>query len=192
MGKAHYSMFVIFLLMSSLYGQIADSTRQKSDLMVGDPAPTFYLKSLNNEKFFISDYVGEPRRFNESPRKVVILSFFASWCLPCRKEIPALEKLTAQYKKHQLAVFLINTGENFDTVVKFQNEEKYQSKILLDHYGIVAARYCKSDQDDRIHLPHTVIIGKDGRILYSKSGYREGDIAELEKILNDALPSQEG
>ena len=57
-----------------------------AEIKVGDPAPTFFVRTIDNKNFFLSDTLkkSEP----------IVLSFFATWCLPCRKEIPVLDTLS--------------------------------------------------------------------------------------------------
>ena len=61
-----------------------------AEIKVGDAAPTFYARDLNEESFFLSDSLKE-----QTP---TVLSFFATWCVPCIKEMPILDTLSREYK----------------------------------------------------------------------------------------------
>lgn len=153
----------------------------------GDAAPTFYLPTLNGDKFFLRDFVGTPREFKQTPRRHLVLSFFASWCAPCRKEIPELQALRKKYPGDEYEMVLINTGEKVETVQKIVKEQNYWLPVLLDPYGVVAKKYCPVDQSGAIMLPTLVIVGKDGIIHYIRTGYEEGDIGLVEQILKNLV-----
>ena len=59
------------------------------ELKVGDPAPTFYIRTLEEKNFFMSDTLKHD--------KPIILSFFATWCIPCREEIPVLDSVRQEF-----------------------------------------------------------------------------------------------
>jgi thiol-disulfide isomerase/thioredoxin len=161
-----------------------DSSRTPAAILkVGQKAPTFFLKTLEGTDFYLRDYVGEPRAFNKSPRKYVLISFFASWCKPCRREIPELEKLVSKYRSDSLAVFLMNAGDDETKINGFLKEVPVKIPVIMDIYGTAANKYCPKEDGDRIVLPTLALIGKDGNILYVHSGYTDGDMNRLEEAL---------
>ena len=72
-----------------------------AELKVGDDAPTFYVKTLDNRSFFLSDSL-------ERSQNPIVFSFFATWCLPCRKEIPMLDTVRINYP--DIDFYLINVS----------------------------------------------------------------------------------
>jgi len=166
-----------------------DSTKTAPILKLGEKAPTFYLKTLEGEKFFLKDYCGTPRDFVKTPRRNVVLSFWASWCGPCRKEIPELEKLAEKYKSDDLAFFLIDVGDDVETSQKLVQERGYKIPVILDELGVAAGKYCPKD-GDRVILPTLAFIGKDGNLIHIKSGYAEGDLAAFEEKLVASLSAK--
>lgn len=166
-----------------------DSTTVVATLYPGDAAPSFYCKPLNGDKFFLRDYCGKPRDFVSTPRRVVLLSFWATWCGPCRKEIPELQRIIARYDSSDLSVFLVNVGETEDAVRVFVEEHHYSLPVLLDPYGVAADKYCAKDESQRPALPTVVLIDQEGIIRYIHTGYLDGDLLALEEKLIQVLKS---
>ena len=104
-------------------------------LSVGAKAPKFYLKYLDGGEFYSSDFFGEPRNtpLSKKEREPIVLSFFATWCGPCRKEIPELEKIQKSYPG--VRFFLVDVGEKPDEVRAYLEEYSYQFPVLMDRYG---------------------------------------------------------
>ena len=158
--------------------------QEKIDLQLGDPAPTFYLRLLEGENFFLSKEIKA-----DSP---IILSFYATWCIPCRKEIPALEKIMTDPSIENVRLYYINVGglmgadESGDLVKQREETNKVRRHkelfkmthpILMDRYALIAQKYGADS------LPALVVIGGDGTIIYQHWGYETGDEKKLLKIL---------
>ena len=149
-----------------------------SELKVGDPAPTFYIRTLEEKNFFMSDTLkhGKP----------IILSFFATWCIPCREEIPVIDSVRQEFpnmKFYLVDVSGLNTNgkamiEDSLMVAKMINFLKVDILVLMDIYGKTAEKYAVKE------LPTLVVIDPKGIISYMHSGYKQGDENELISILN--------
>lgn len=164
-----------------------DSTAVKPLLAEGDFAPTFALKNVQGEWFYLRDYAGTPRQLVNLPRKPVVISFFASWCKPCRREIPELQKLISKLPSDSLQAFLINVADDAEKAANFVAEFKTTMPVLLDKYGAIAAKYCPQEAEGQLFLPTLVVIGRDGKVALSKVGYRDGDMEKIELVLNTLL-----
>lgn len=175
----------IILIQMILSGALSlnAQTENSNALKNGDMAPIFYLPALDGTKFFLRDYVGKPRELKALPRRSLVISFFASWCAPCRKEIPELQNFRKKYPGDDYKIILINTGEKEEVVQKNVNEQGYWLPVLLDQYGVVAKKYCPADKSGAIMLPTLVIIGKDGIVTYIRTGYEEGDSGQIENVI---------
>ena len=149
-----------------------------SELKVGDPAPTFYIRTLEEKNFFMSDTLKHD--------KPIILSFFATWCVPCREEIPVLDSVRQEFpdmKFYLVDVSGLNTNgkamiEDSLMVAKMINFLKVDILVLMDIYGKTAEKYSVKE------LPTLVVIDPKGIISYMHSGYKQGDENELISILN--------
>jgi peroxiredoxin/outer membrane lipoprotein-sorting protein len=133
--------------------------------LVGKPAPPFTLKGVKGSTVSLAAYKG----------KVVLLDFWATWCGPCRIEMPRVEKLYKEFKAKGLVVFGVDFAEDPAVVRAFLARNPYTIPILLDVSGEVGRKY----QADGI--PTLVVIGKDGRISSYFVGVRE------ESVLREAL-----
>ena len=123
-------------------------------LRVGGPAPSFELKTLKGEIFKSSDL----------KNKAVILNFWATWCVPCIKEMPELNKAYTSFKNDDVEIIAINFAETRSEVDEFVNKYHLEFPILLDKYGDVS-------QDYRVrNLPVTYFISPNGIIMDSVFG----------------------
>ena len=148
-------------------------------LQPNDQAPTFFLKSLGGDNVYLRDYCGELRSGADTPH-VVILSFFATWCLPCQHEIPILEKFYNEFKGEPIKVFLIDVGEDSTKVVQYVSAKGITLPVLLDNYTTTAKNYGVVTNGNA-ELPQLFIIDQQGRITYHKLGYSQDD--QLRKTL---------
>jgi len=111
-----------------------------------ETAPDFALQTLDGETIRLSDYHGQ----------VVLINTWATWCPPCRDEMPDLE---AYYRRRQadgFVVLAVNSQESPDTVAAFLEEYDFTFPVLLDPDGVVTRDY-------RVYgLPTSFFIGRDG------------------------------
>lgn len=138
---------------------------------VGDAAPDVVGK----------DRDGEPIRLADSRGKVVVLSFWASWCPPCRKELPILENVQRE-GNDQIKVIAVNYKEDAFLVRKLLSKMKdAQMTFTRDPDGALAKRFGLKG------LPLMVMIRRDGRIASIHTGYSEdgldGIVEELNRLL---------
>ena len=114
-----------------------------------------------------------------------MLSFFATWCQPCRQEIPLLHEIKEKYKDENLKIYLIDVGEKKDLVRKFVSQQGYKLPILLDIYSMVSAK-----KYGVYSLPHLFVIDKNGIIVLNKTGFhdKESFTQVMDSTLNEVLP----
>ncbi len=130
-------------------------------------APDFTLENMDEDKFSLKDYRG----------KVVLLNFWATWCPPCRREMPSMERLHQNLKGKDFIVLAINQMEDGDHVFAYtgQLEVDPTFTILFDKDSTVSRAYHVQG------LPTTYLIDKQGRIRFRAIGGREFDHPEVEK-----------
>ena len=160
MKKIFNCLFLLTVLFgASLFAQIK----------VGDDAPPISLFRLDNNKYFhLKDDIDE---------KLVVFSFFATWCGPCKKEIPKLHEMVDSLATDSISVYLVDVQEKKKVIRVFKEKENIELPILLDKYGVYFKRYGGET------LPLTVVVNKEGKISYCHTGYKEGDEVELLKHL---------
>jgi thiol-disulfide isomerase/thioredoxin len=142
---------------------------------VGAPAPDFTAYSyVTGARTTLADERG----------KVVILTFWATWCAPCRMELPNLEAIQEKVGKDQLVVLAVNFRESEETLrylKKSAKEAGWKITMLMDEKGTVSDKYA-------VHsVPHMVLIGRDGKIAAVHSGFGEGSLDEILPEVNAAL-----
>lgn len=141
-------------------------------LKVGDKFPDFNLKELGKPgKVAWSQYKG----------KVVIVDFWASWCEPCKKELPALNTLYKKYKGKGLVVIGVNVDNDEASALNFLKENKVDFPRAFDAGKKFASKA------ELATMPSSFVIDKKGVIKSVHSGYREGDVEEFEKEIKGLL-----
>jgi len=134
-------------------------------------APHFTLKDLNGRKVRLTDYRG----------KVVFLNFFATWCVPCRAEMPAMDRLYRNFKDKGLVVLAVDVQEPARSVRPFVKELKLSFPALLDEDGSVAYMYAVRP------VPATYLLSREGRIVWRAFGAREWDNADSRQYFSQLL-----
>ena len=121
---------------------------------IGFTAPDFTLNTIDNKQISLSDYRGRP----------VILNFWATWCGPCRYEVPAFKAFSEKYPEEDVVVIGVNTQDDPDSARGYAIADKLKFVIPVDPTGAVAGLY------NIRGLPTTYIIDGKGVIKYIKIG----------------------
>ena len=158
--------------------------KEKVKIIVGMKAPTFYLQDLDGAEIFLSELVGEPIASykKRGTEKVIILSFFATWCLPCKAEIPELERIYLENSDKNLIVFLVDVEEKKEKVTLFLDSIGVKLPTLMDKYGKISEKY------GVVSIPSLFIIDKDGIVRLVSHGFKSveefrTDITEILETL---------
>ena len=153
---------------SSLLFILTFSFSAENIIKVGDQAPPISLFKLESNKYFRSkELLGE---------KNLVVSFFATWCVPCAKEIPELIKMSKEFGD-DFQFILVDVNEKRDLVKKHVAEKGITLQVILDKYGKVFESF------SGVTLPLLVVIDKKGQITYHHTGYVKGDEKNLLKHL---------
>ncbi len=122
-------------------------------------APEFILQDTDGKQHTLTDYRG----------KIVVINFWASWCPPCRDEMPSLQKAAEQLIKHNIFILGINVGESRASVIRFLKSMPIQFPLLLDTKSEVMDSWSVPS------IPTTIVINQEGRIVLFAVGEREWD-----------------
>jgi peroxiredoxin len=120
-------------------------------------AQNFILNDLNGSEVSLEDYRG----------KIILMNFWATWCLPCRIEMPSMQKLYTKFKDNGFTILAIDLQEDADSVRSFKDQYQLNFPILLDSDGSVGEYY------GVISIPTTYLIDRDGYIIGGAMGARD-------------------
>jgi peroxiredoxin len=155
---------------------VADDTNRLRLEIPKTPAPA--------PKFELKDPAGKPLSLSELKGKVVFVNFWATWCLPCIEEMPAMEKLHQELQKEGLVILAVNFQEGTERVKEFLTKHNLTFTALLDHDGKVAERY------QAWALPVSVIINKRGEIVARAMGSKDWDSKESLQYFRQLLAAE--
>ncbi|MBI3989423.1 MAG: TlpA family protein disulfide reductase [candidate division NC10 bacterium] len=164
--------FTIVIGLHTSLPAFADDARPE----VGHFAPDFALCDTDPKLIRLSDYRG----------KVVLLNFWATWCPPCRLEMPTMEQVYREYKRRGLEVLAVSLDTGHAAVVavqvaEFMKELKLTFPALLDPKMEVARRY------RLVGLPTSFLIDRQGRIRFKEVGFRSWTDPDSRKKLEALL-----
>lgn len=132
--KRFYMRTIILVLMvvAIIFTIYTNLTKERTALIqVGDDAPDFALVDMNGEKHQLSDYKG----------KGVFLNFWGTWCKPCEREFPLMDKQYQVYKDQGLEILAVNIGESDFAVQKFIDRKGLTFPVLIDDKKSVMETY---------------------------------------------------
>ena len=137
----------------------------------GGPTPPLVLKDVSGKEHRLDDYRG----------KVVVINFWATWCEPCREEMPSLNRLKAQMADTPFAILAVDMGEGEARVRTFLDKTPVAFPVLLDRDSAVSKAW-----KVRV-LPTTLILDPDARIRYTAIGELDWSAPDIERRLRALL-----
>jgi thiol-disulfide isomerase/thioredoxin len=165
-------IFLLLLASLSCLSTATGATKESTGPAVGSMAPDFKAHNL---------LTGERTTLSSQRGKVVILTFWASWCAPCRRELPNLEKAQEILGKDKLTVFAMSFNDTAAERGIKKLASEWQINMIEDRDGRIAGHYSISS------IPHLFIIGRDGKVLANHTGYGDRSLQELVDDINGAF-----
>ena len=138
---------------------------------VGMAAPDFTLRTL----------AGSNMRLQEQRGQVVLVNFWATWCGPCRKEMPHLNRIADKYRGSGLVMLGVNIDDDVRNAAEVATKLGVKFPVLLDTDKKVSRLY------DLNSMPSTLVIDRSGRVRYLHRGYQDGYEAQYDKQIRDLL-----
>ncbi|MEA3278718.1 MAG: TlpA disulfide reductase family protein [Pseudomonadota bacterium] len=126
-------------------------------------APDFELTDIDGDTHRLSDYRG----------KVLIINFWATWCPPCREEMPSMQRAWVNIKEEGILMLAVNVGEDEDRIFEFTASYPVEFPLLMDQDSTVVGAWPVRG------LPTTFVVDPQGRLVYRAIGGREWDDPEL-------------
>jgi peroxiredoxin len=137
----------------------------------GQKASDVALRSVSDGNIRLSEYYGD----------VVMLNFWATWCGPCRQELPVLEELQKKFKRAGFTVLAVNVDTPDVDVADYLSEFQLSFPVLLDQSHEVVKKY------NIRAMPGSVFLSRDGEIRHVHLGYKDGDQRKYEQIIEALL-----
>jgi thiol-disulfide isomerase/thioredoxin len=131
--------------------------------------------------FALDDLAGVQHDLSNMPGRVVLVHFFATWCEPCREELPALQRLSERSENSALAVFAISVGEPDERVRRFFGTNPLKIPVLLDRDREVAKKWHIQT------LPTTYLLDRGLEPRLTVEGEFQWDRVEAEQLLDAVL-----
>ncbi len=156
----------LIMLLLLLLGTGPGSARE-----VSGAAPDFTLKSRSGENLKLSEFRGE----------VVMINFWASWCGPCRQEMPLLDELYQRYHPMGFTILGVNVDQDREAALRLLKEIPVNFPILFDEDNKVSERY------ELMAMPSTVMVDRDGNMRFVHLGYLPGYEQEYEAQIKALL-----
>lgn len=146
---------------------LALASTARADLKSGDRARDFEQKTLNGSTLKLSQLRG----------KVVLLDFWASWCEPCKKELPILAKMAPRLKQQGVEIVAVNIDEKKENAESFIKSHAAGLTVVYDKDKSIVGQY------EPPKMPSSFVIDRNGVIRAINAGFDSGDEAKIEKQL---------
>ena len=172
LGLVFASFLIVALAGCSNEVEVEPTPAETVLVEVGDIGPGFELTTLAGETFNLEAHRG----------KIVLINFFATWCPPCREELPYLEKQIFQaFDPEKLAVVVIGREEDDEIIQPFVDKHGYTVPFAGDPEMVAYSQYASR------FIPRNFVIGPDGVVLYQSQGYAPHEFEEMVDIIAKAV-----
>ncbi len=134
---------------------------------LGQQVPSFSFETLDGEKMAIEDLKG----------KVVLLNFWATWCGPCIREFPELDKFAKSQDDKEFVVVAMAREQNMETVKAFAEKNDYNFIFVSDLDKSIYSNFAEKS------IPRNVVLDSNGKIIFQLTGYYPEEIKKMEKLI---------
>ncbi len=172
MPKAGLNLAVLGFFIFSLFGCSSSDQALTDTLVVGEGIPDIQLATFDGGRASLAAYRG----------KLVVLNLWATWCEPCRREMPALQALSDALDPERFAVLGLSVDDDAHVVREFLLERKIRFTNYLDPGGVQAS----GELGIQLY-PYTLLIAPDGRLIQRVPGAREWHRDEVVALLQQAF-----
>jgi peroxiredoxin len=138
-----------------------------------------YKGTLESPQFTLTDIAGQQHSLKDYQGNIVLLQFWATYCTPCRKEMPTMNKLIDKMQGKPFKIVTINMAEPKDAIQQFLNEVPVNFPVLMDSDGSVLSQW------KVFAAPANFILDKQGNIIYTLYGAIEWDSDAMVKKLSE-------
>ncbi len=139
-----------------------------TSLFAAEKAQDFQLENMKGKMVKLSDFQKEG---------LVILDFWAEWCVPCKNGLPKLNELHEKYDNVNVLAINIDKPRKKSAAVSVIKSNRYKFKTLFDTKKVVQKQF------NITNIPRTLIVDQDGTIIYDHTGYQRGDEEHYEEVI---------
>lgn len=181
MKKRRFAMFTIALILMSAGSLPSFASADRPWYVAPLEKLGFYVfdKPFVFEDFQVIDLSGAVKSRASVKGKIVLLNFWATWCPPCKAEIPGIETLSRSMKGKSFEVFAVNLGDDPKTVKSFVSENKISFPVYLDTRNLLSRTYASQG------IPTTYLLDKQGRFIAGIVGSYDYAKPELKTFLEE-------
>ncbi|MEG1311526.1 MAG: TlpA disulfide reductase family protein [Romboutsia sp.] len=177
------SIIFIFIMVGSVIGY-KYLTKDYNNMSISDKYESNNDNKIKSKDFKVFDVDGkEVKSLDYEGKKAVVINFWASWCPPCKYEMPYFKNANSRYKNEDVEILMINLTdgkrETKESAIKYMKDNGYDMKLLLDEELSAASEYQVQG------IPRSIFIDKDGYIVKDITGAIEED--ELYKNIDDLI-----
>lgn len=178
-GDIFFYLLIILLLIPYTRREIV-STVKRVTLMKPSIKEASALAVLNESDYALQfeNQEGAMLSLNDFKGEVLFVNFWATWCPPCRAEMPSIQRLYDEYGGK--IGFLIITGEETEPVMKYIQSNNFTFPVLYQRSNLPSSFKVSG-------IPHTYVINRQGEILMSKTGAARWDAPEFKEFLNKLI-----
>ncbi len=170
------TILFVALLISACAGEPELTPEETTITVIGQTAPSFELVTLEGETFNLEAHRG----------KVVLVNFFATWCPPCREELPHLDaEIWQRFDKDRFALVVIGREEDKTVLQPFMDQHDYSFPVAGDPEMIAYSQYASR------FIPRNVVIGPNGTILFQSQGFERSEFDEMVAVIATAVEAIE-
>ncbi len=148
-------------------------------LKIGDRAPPFSMRDLDRQVFSLAHHTGPSAT---EPKKAVFIVFFATWCEPCKKEIPIVKRVHARWAAKGVEVIYIGLSQGPKELKPFAAQANMPWRVVPDSFGLLSRRYGAAQ------LPHVLLINSAGNIAFQHRGIAP----DLQRTIEEAISKATG
>lgn len=162
---------IIFIFSGEIFGQTTtlDNSEDNIKEVLEEIGFTAIIDNRNYIDFTLKDIYGNESSLRNMEGKIIMLNFWATWCPPCRKEMPSMEILHKKMEGRNFEMVTVNIGEKTEVAKEFMEKNNYTFKAFTDLDGAVAGKY------QIRFIPTTYVIDTKGKIAGIFTSAREWD-----------------
>jgi peroxiredoxin len=169
LGAVNYGL-IFFVILPA--GRPDRANQPGTRTHIGQAAPNLVLTTTEGSPFHLADLRG----------RVILVNFFATWCDPCRLELPQLQRLWEEFRGNDdFCMIAVGREESPETVKKFQEEQGLGFPVAADPDGSAFAAFATE------RIPRTYLIDRKGMIVYQCTGYYEEEMSKLQTLIRREL-----